>query len=363
MNIERVELFALRLPLKRPFVTAAGEVVERRLGVLRLTGGDGCVGLGEITPYPHPHGCRLPDYVTAFDQHARSRLDGCPIDATARMLDELGSLLPAPVLAAVDCALLDLQARGLGVPLAELFDRPARSRVNVNATLAGGSADEAAERAAALVADGFKTLKIKVGLSDDRWRVSAVRDAVGWETRLRLDANGAWFSAEAVNQIQDLAQFGLELVEQPVRKEDLAGMHRVRDAVAVPVVADEGVRDAADLRKHIENHACDGVAVKVSQVGGLSRSHVLADQAQRAGLFCIVTSALDGDIGLAAGLHFAAARPEIDLACGLATRTLFESGYTSGLSPVVDGAMAIAQAPGLGIELNEARIADLRIDM
>lgn len=362
MNIERVELFALRLPLIQPFVTAAGEIAERRIGVLRLTDGEGNFGLGEITPYPHPHGDRLPDYVTVFEQYARPRLTGRPIDATARVLDELGSLLPAQVLAAVDCALLDLQARRLGVPLVELFDRPARARVNVNATLAGGSADEAAERAAAFVADGFKTLKIKVGLPDDRWRVSAVREAAGWDIRLRLDANGAWFSAEAVNNIQDLAQFGVELVEQPVRRDDLAGMHRVRDAVAVPVVADEGVRDAADLRKHIEHHACDGVAVKLSQVGGLSRSHVLADQAERAGMFCIVTSTLDGDVGLAAGLHFAAARPEIDLACGLASHSIFESGYARGLPPVVGGAMAVAAAPGLGIELDDDRLAQLRID-
>lgn len=362
MKIERVELFALRLPLIRPFVTAAGEITERRLAVIRLTDDEGNTGLGEITPYPHPYGDRLPDYIAVFEQHARPRLVDCPIDATARRLDELGSLLPAPVFAAVDCALLDLQAKGIGVPLVELFERPARVTVSVNATLAGGSADEAATSAARFVAAGFKTLKIKVGLPDDRWRVSAVREAAGWDICLRLDANGSWFSAEAVNHIQDLAQFGIELVEQPVRRDDLAGMYRVRNAVAVPIVADEGVRDAADLRKHIEHHACDGVAVKLSQVGGLSRAHVLLDQAERAGLFCIVTSTLDGDVGLAAGLHFAAARPEIDLACGLATHSVFEHGYASGLPLVSGGAMTIAPAAGLGIELDDNRIAELRID-
>lgn len=363
MSIERVELFPLRLKLKRPFETGQGAVDSREVAVLRLTGADGVIGLGEITPYPRPGFSGLSDLIEVFDLQARPRLEGCALEATAQVIDELGSRLPPPVMAAVDTALLDLQARHVGVPLAQLFDRPARTSVPVNATLAAADPETLAAQAQAFVSLGFKTLKLKVGMQDDLARIEAVREAVGWTVALRLDANGSWFSAEAVNSLSALTQFGVELIEQPVRPDDLIGMHRVREAVSVPVVADEGVRDAADLREHVRQNACDGVAVKLSQVGGLSRAHMLVDQAESAGLFCIVTSTLDGPVGLAAGLHFACARPEIETACGLATGLIFEGApYATGLPDPIDGVMALSTAPGLGVELDEERLLDLSID-
>lgn len=363
MSIERVEVFPLRLQLKQPFETGEGSIATREVAVLRLTDGDGVVGLGEITPYPRPGFSELGDLIEVFELQARPRLEGCDLGASAAVIDELGSRLPAPVLAAVDTALLDLQARHVGVPLAQLFDRPARTSVQVNATLAAADPKTLAAQASAFVSLGFSTLKVKVGMSDDLARVEAIRDAVGWSVALRLDANGVWYSAEAVNNLSALAQFGVELIEQPVRADDLLGMHRVRDAVSVPVVADEGVRNAADLREHVRQNACDGVAVKLSQVGGLSRSHALVDLAERAGLFCIVTSTLDGPVGLAASLHFSCARPEIELACGLATGLIFEGApYATGLPDPIDGAMTPSDAPGLGIELDEARLTELLID-
>ncbi|MBI5309722.1 MAG: mandelate racemase/muconate lactonizing enzyme family protein [Actinobacteria bacterium] len=363
MRIERVELFPLRLRLKQPFETGQGAVSERDVAVLRLTDSDGFIGLGEITPYPRPRFSGLNDLLEVTELQARPRLEGCDIATSATALDEIGARLPAPALAAVDTALLDLQARRMGVPLAQLFERPARRSVPVNATLAAADPATLAAQAAAFVSLGFKTLKLKVGLDDDLARAEAVRDAVGWSIALRLDANGSWFSAEAVNQLSALTQLGVELIEQPVRADDLIGMHRVRESVTIPVVADEGVRDAADLRNYVRGGACDGVAVKLSQVGGPSRAHLLVDQAEAAGLFCFVTSTLDGPVGLAAGLHFACARPEIEIACGLATGLIFEGEpYARGLPDPVDGALTFADAPGLGIELDESRMAELAID-
>ncbi|MBK5229653.1 MAG: hypothetical protein JJE27_00625 [Thermoleophilia bacterium] len=363
MSIERFELFPLRLRFKRPFLTAAATVTERQVAVLRLTDADGAIGLGEVAPYPHPRFGGLADLVGVLELEARPCLEGCAIDDAALAVEELGARLPAPALTAVDLALMDLQARRRNVPLADWLDRPARRRVDVNATIAADSADEAAELAAGFVADGFRTLKLKVGMPDDQQRVSAVRNAAGQNTRLRLDANGAWSPTEAVEKINALTEFGLELIEQPVKATDLAGMHRVRESVPVPVVADEGVRDASDLRRHVRDGACDGVAVKLSQVGGMSRANVLVDQAERAGLFCIVTSTLDGGVGLAAGLHFAAARPEIELACGLATQSLFENDYAIGVPSVIDGTMTISAAPGLGVELDDRLLAELSLDL
>lgn len=364
MTIQRFELFPLRLRFRRPFATSAGLLDRREVAVLRLTDAEGAVGLGEVTPYPHPATPTLDDLIAALERHARVVLEGACLgdareprsDLCADLLAGLSEALPAPALAAVDVALRDLVARRRGVPLANHLNSQARPEVEVNATIAEPDADAAAEMASDYVRAGFRTLKLKVGLGDDRRRLHAVRLAAGWQIRIRIDANGAWNADEAIESISELAQYGLELVEQPVAPDDLQGMHRVRESVSVPIVADEGVRTESDLDRHLEHAACDGVVIKLSEVGGILRASALADRADAAGLLCIVTGTLDGPLGLAAGLHFAAARPEIELACGLSTESTFERVYASGLPPVTDGSMRLGDSPGLGIELDESAL-------
>ncbi|MGH2906128.1 MAG: mandelate racemase/muconate lactonizing enzyme family protein [Solirubrobacterales bacterium] len=362
MRIERVDLFPVRLPLARPFVTAAGGIESRELAVLQLTDSDGHVGLGEITPYPAPGATGLDEFVRAFALEVMPRLDGCDLDDTSKQMEHFAKRVQAPLYAAIDTALLDLQAHGAGVRFAELLGEPVKPSVAVNATVASVDADQVAEDGKAARIGGFTTIKLKVGLPEDKWRVAALRNAVGYDTRIRLDANGAWYSGEAVELLGELTEHGIELIEQPVKADDLIGMHKVREGLVVPVVADEGVRTLEDLEKHIATGACDGVAIKLSQVGGPTRAGALADRAKAAGLFSIVTSTLDGPVGLAASLHFAAAREEIDLACGLATADIFAATYATGLPEITGGSMQLAPRYGLGLSLDEAALAEYAID-
>ncbi len=360
MRIDRVELFALRLPLSSPFRSSAGSTEVRDLGVLRLTDEDGRTGLGEITPYPDPAATPLDELIAIFNDEVRGRLEGTDLSSDG-LADS--RQLPTQVAAAVDTAHLDLLARRQELRVADLIaDREIEERVAVNATITALDPGEVAELAEDAVAAGFSTIKLKVGFGrHDVERLAALREAVGFQPLVRLDANGAWFTAEAIEQIEELQEFGLELVEQPVAPEDINSMHRVRDAALVPIVADEGVRSSEDLERHIANGACDGVAVKLAQVGGLTPAVRLARGAARAGLLKFVTSTLDGPVGLAAGLHFAAAHADFALANGLATGTLFSESYASGLPVVSDGSMTLTDEPGLGVELDEAALGELSI--
>lgn len=355
MKIERVELFALRLPLKAAFVSAEGSTTERDLAILRVTDENGVTGLGEITSYPGPGGVPLAELIEAFELKARKHLESANVDIDGLKLPDP---LPAPVDTAIDVALLDLRARREGVRVADLIGTDIADSVPVNATIASASPDDVAEQGRLAREAGFKTIKLKVGMQDDKWRVSALRDAVGFQTRIRLDANGAWYTQEAIEQVAELSSFGIELIEQPVDADDIAGMHRVRDSAIVPIIADEGVRTAADLERHVANGACDGVAIKLSQVGGIAAAAGLADTAKQAGLLAFVTSALDGPIGLAAGIHFAAARPDFEVANGLATGGLFLDHYATEMPSVDAGEIALPSSPGLGVEIDEDALAE-----
>ncbi|MGK2878094.1 MAG: mandelate racemase/muconate lactonizing enzyme family protein [Solirubrobacterales bacterium] len=359
MKIDRVELFALRLPLRSPFHSGGTTTDYRDLGVLRLTDEDGRTGVGEITPYPDPVAPPLDDLIAAFEAGARDQLLEAEIFDHGLTLD---TKLPAAVESAIDIALLDLLARREEIRVADLIGVEVQEQVAVNATITAPEPEEVATLGEHAAGSGFTTIKLKVGFaSDDRARLEALRDAVGFQTLIRLDANGGWYTGEAIDHINEFQEFGLELIEQPVAPDDLASMHRVRDASLVPIIADEGVRSVEDLDLHVANGACDGVAIKVAQVGGITSASVLAGNAARAGLLTFVTSTLDGPVGLAAGLHFAAARSDFSVANGLATGGLFEESYAVGLPDVVDGALELTDAPGLGIELDEDALLDLSI--
>ena len=239
-------LARLSIPLREPFATAGGVVAKRELLLLRLEDGDGFVGHGEAAPLPSYDGVTIDEVLEALlsGSHDGDR--------------------PPQARAAEEMALLDLQASREGRPIGE----PGADAIAVNRTLAGGPPAEVAERAAEGVRDGFSCFKVKVGLPDDDERVAAVREAVGPWPAIRIDANGAWSSSDAVDAITRLAAYDLQLVEQPCASlEELAA---VRREVEVPIAADESVATAADVRAAVALGACDIVNVKLAPSGGFS---------------------------------------------------------------------------------------------
>jgi O-succinylbenzoate synthase len=186
------------------------------------------------------------------------------------------------------------------------------------------------------VADGFGTLKVKVGDADGLDRVAAVREAVGAGIRIRVDANGAWDVDGAVAAVARMAGYDLELVEQPVASlEDLAV---VRRRVEVRVAADESVRDLDDARRLAALGAADALVVKVQPLGGIAATLEIIEAA---GVAVIVSSMYETSVGLAAGLALAAALDELPYACGLGTAALFAADVVADPLVPVDGRLAV----------------------
>jgi o-succinylbenzoate synthase len=210
---------------------------------------------------------------------------------------------------------------------------PVRSEVPVNALVPEVDPETAARLSGDAVAAGTLTVKVKVGsalLADDADRVAAVRAALGRSGRIRLDANGAWDVDSAVLAIGRLAAFELELVEQPVA--DLADLAEVRRRVAVPVAADESVRNVEDARRLAALEAADAVVVKVQPLGGVRAA---LEVIEAAAVPAIVSSLYETSIGLAAGLALAAALPDLPYACGLGTAALLAGDVVA--DPLIPG--------------------------
>jgi len=223
----------------------------------------------------------------------------------------------------------------------EGFPEPVRDSVPVNVTVPAVGP----ERAHAIVAaSGCRTAKVKVAdpgqsEADDLARVEAVRDALGPGGAVRVDANAAWDVDTAVARIKALdAAVGLEYVEQPCPT--LADLVALRRRIDVRVAADEVVRRSADPLAVDLRDACDVVVLKAQPLGGV-RAGLRVAEAH--GLPCVVSSALESSVGIAAGVALAAALPELPFACGLATVALFTDDVSSTPLLPVDGALPVTR--------------------
>jgi O-succinylbenzoate synthase len=216
---------------------------------------------------------------------------------------------------------------------------PRRSSVPVNVTVPAVDPARAHEIVAA---SGCRTAKVKVAEpgqlpAEDRARLEAVRDAIGPSGAVRVDANGAWDVDTAAARLAELDRaVGLEYAEQPCAA--LADLAALRRRVEVPIAVDEGVRRSADPRRVDLREAADVVVLKVQPLGGVRAA---LEVAEAHGLPCVVSSALESSVGIAAGVALAAALPELPFACGLATVALLTDDVTSAPLLPVDGALEV----------------------
>jgi O-succinylbenzoate synthase len=214
-----------------------------------------------------------------------------------------------------------------------------RDVVPVNAIVPAVSPDEAKRLA---LDSGCTTVKVKVGergqsLDDDTARVGAVREALGPGGRVRIDANGAWSTSEAVVALRELSTFDLEYVEQPCAT--LPECAAVRLTSGVRVAVDEGVRKAPDPQHVVGlRESADVIVLKVPPLGGVRPALAVADTY---GLPCVVSSALDSSIGLAAGLALAASLPDLPYACGLGSGRLLAADVCTNRLLPEDGRLSV----------------------
>ncbi len=237
------------------------------------------------------------------------------------------------------------------------WPEPLRSSIPVNSTIPALPPEQAHALAAAA---GCRTAKVKVaergqGLAEDLARVEAVRDALGPDGRVRVDANGGWTTDEAETAVRQLARFGLEYVEQPCAQvEELADLRRrlARRGVDVLIAADESIRRAADPYRVRELAAADVAVLKVQPLGGV---RACLEIAERIGLPVVVSSALETSVGIRAGVALAAALPELAYACGLNTVPLLTADLTATPLVARGGTLAVTD-----LVLDEDRLAEHR---
>nr|BBH95930.1 dipeptide epimerase [Thermogemmatispora argillosa] len=359
LTLERIDWQVYRLPLRAPFRTAHALLTERQGAIVRVTSRHGSLnGYGELAPLP-PFSPPLSHTLAALPELVR-RLEGLPLAAALALLDEAQQQAeqpwPAPVMFALEVALLDLQARARGESLLSPY---ARQAVPVNAVIGAAAPEETAHAARQAVAAGFRCLKLKLSGDEqqDSARLAAVRSSVGDAIALRLDANASWNFAQAERLLRAWASYAIEYVEQPLAATDLEGLRQLRRRSPIPIAADESLSSLESARQIMDLEAADVLILKPQFLGGLRTALRLVEEASARGVGCVITSALEAGIGVCAALHLAAAHPALTQAAGLGTLTLLTSDLLSKPLTLEAGLLQVPVGPGLGVSPDQAALA------
>lgn len=353
-------------PVAVPFVEDELWAFGGRRGMvsvlLEVDTDEGLVGIGEAAAYP------TADIVLAVIRSIEPLVIGENAYAIERLMKRISIVgtwhhvkATSPGIAAVEMACWDLVGKACGQPLVNLFGGPVRDRVDYFYYLSRKTPAEVAQDARRGVDAGFRTLYLKVGSDDPREdiaRVEAIRDAAGPEALIRVDANEAWSSAAAIRIVREMERFGLELVEQPVSGRNLAEMAYVRGQIATPLLANEASWTRYDQLDVIRNNAADVISVDNQMDGGLLNLKRSAGLCEAAGLPVLKHSLGELGVAMYASLHVLASTPNFIYA---------NQGYGSFLAddiivgasplPYVDGCLTVPDRPGIGVDLDEERVA------
>lgn len=318
MRIVAVESYPVEIPLKPAYrmITALGVHDVSRYVVVRVLTDEDVEGAGEATVSVRWSGESVWGTQAMIDRVLAPAIVGCDpcnVEEIDRRLD-LAAVLNWFAKSAIEMACWDIRGKVAGKPVYELLGGACRP-LSVRCRFSMGAYDvpRARQRAAELVAEGFDTIKVKVGGAADQdiARVRAVREVIGPDRNLTIDANCGWDADTAIYCIQQLEDCRLALVEQPTPNGDYAALARVRRETKPPIMADDICFDLVNARELVRNECCDVLNLYPGKQGGIRKARVIADFAAKHKLVCSIGSNLEFDVGTAAMAHFVVSTPNM----------------------------------------------------
>ena len=349
--IDGMRIYKLDIPLKDIFKIATMSLSTATNLLVELRTNQGLSGWGEASPYRSLVGETQLINIAAAKELKPLLLGRNPL-AIHGLVEELDAYLPhnTTLKSAIDMALYDLAAKAAGMPLyAYLGGQPRPMETDL--TIGIGDPEAAGPKARAIQAMGFRIIKVKLGLDfeGDLRRLRNIREAVGPETILRIDANQGWDRISAVRNLCAFEELDIEFCEQPCHGHDLDGMRHVMRKTSIPVMADEAVFSPAEALELIRQDAADYFNLKLSKAGGIRRSQQIANLAEAAHRPCMIGCMSESLLGITAAAH---------LACANSIIRFFDldSCLEHAENPMVGGVqfeggrMTLPDRPGIGVQ-------------
>lgn len=355
MKIERIETFRGAVPLIKPFKTALRTVTTAEAIFVKISCDNGIVGWGEAPPTVVITGDSLLSIESAINYVIKPFLENKSLLNYELLFQGLKTILVGnpSAKAAVDMALYDCLAQYCKLPLYQFLGGH-KQELETDFTVSVNGPEEMGDDAVSYIQQGFNVLKVKVGKDDidtDFERIREVRNRVGKEIKIRLDANQGWTAKDAIRAIRKMEDSGLqiELVEQPVKADDIEGLKQVTDHVDTLIMADESVFTPKQAFQVLKTRSADLINIKLMKAGGIYQAQIINQLAETCGVECMVGSMIETRLGISAAAHFAASKQNI-------TRYDFDAPLMLA-KEIVDGGIqyngrliTMPREPGLGIK-------------
>ena len=354
MKIISVRLGRISVPLRTPFKTALRSVSSVEDVIVEIHTDCGTVGYGEAPPTGAITGDTTGAIIGAIQDHIAKTIIGRDVDELEPLLQSVQKCIVgnSSAKAAVDMALWDLYGQLYKIPVYKLLGG-GRKQIVTDITISVNDPDTMVSDSLKAVGRGYDCLKMKVGVNPelDVARLSAVRNAVGKDIVIRIDANQAWTPKQAVKILNRMQELGLdiELVEQPVSAHDFAGLKYVTDRSYVPVLADEAVFSPENAMTILQMGAADLINIKLMKCGGIYNALKIASAAEVFGVECMIGCMLEAKISVNAAVHLACAK-------NIITKVDLDGPVLCREDPICGGAVfdekiiTVSDAPGLGIQ-------------
>lgn len=363
MKIIEIEVFAIRLPLYEPFIISYATYEDMPSIIVKLTTDTGHVGYGESVADDHVTGESWESTFAVIRHVLAPQLIGenpSRFEKIHEVMDQAITGVPSAK-AALDIACFDVVGKVYGVPAYDLLGGRYHEKFPITHVLSIESPERMAEQAAERVAEGYHSLKMKVGTdaNEDVKRIQAVRERVGNDIAIRVDVNQGWInSATTLQAMKQLESCNLDWLEQPVKADDIDGLVEVKSKIATPLMADEALCGVRDMREIIAKRAADKVNIKLMKCGGMYPAMKLAHMAEMAGIECQVGSMVESSIGSAAGFHVAFSKK--NMTSVELTGPLKFSKDVGNLQYDIPF-IQLNEKPGLGIEVDEIMLEQLTV--
>jgi L-alanine-DL-glutamate epimerase-like enolase superfamily enzyme len=363
-GIALVDAFVVEVPMKAPTRGVHGTVSSQRSALVRVVSDQGAEGWGNVDPTVGYSISSVDDVVATVRRLTPALRGADPLNvqrALALMDAEVSEGYEAK--AAIEMALFDLAGRVLDVPVTTLLGGRLCDEVRFNAWIGTVPPAQAAREADGWAARGFRSAKIKVDGATDEGvaRVAAVREAVGDRLALRVDFNESLRLDEAATFIRRLEPFALTLVEQPIPRDQIAGLAEIRRAIGIPLMADESVTDGASLIDIIRRGAADLVKVKVMKQGGFTRTRAMIECAAAAGLRVVVGHGFGLTPSTLAEAALAAVSEAVIEGCEAVGPLKMAADVVRDPVRLDSGTLRLPDRPGLGVTMDADAIKRYRV--
>jgi muconate/chloromuconate cycloisomerase len=365
LPIGDVRVLRADIPLRRPHVMSFTTLEAVNFVLVRLETRDGLVGWGEAACLGGPTWSEesAESVAATVERYLAPWLRGRDAAAPEALRLEMARRVQGNPFAraAVEMALWDVNGRALGVPVHRLLGGRVRDRVPLSWSLAVADPEAELAEARALAARGHRIFKIKTAahpLPEDVARVRRLREALGPEVGLRIDANQGWDRLTALRAIRALEDCALDFVEQPVPRWDLRGLSALGRRVGVPIMADESCASPQDALELVRLGGVGILGLKLTKSGGLAATMAIARIAEAAGLGAYVGCMIETSLGTAAYLQAALAAAPVRWGCELFGPLLLQGDVTREPVRYAGGAILALDGPGLGVEVDERLVKE-----